>query len=145
MTTWLSPHFSLEELIITEHREFDNLPPPEVRAILLATAQQMELVRHALGDRPISVSSGYRCPALNAAVGSSPGSAHITGHAVDFCCLTLGDPLEVAKVLEHAEVAFDQLIHEFGRWVHVSFDPRMRGERLTIDRQGVRAGLLPIR
>ena len=145
MTTWLSPHFALEELIATEHRQFDNQPPPEVRAAPVDTASRMEAVRHALGDRVISISSGYRCPALNAAVGSTPGSAHLTGHAVDFQCLSLGAPLEVARVIARAGLAYDQLIHEFGRWVHISFDPRLRGQTLTIDRQGVRAGLSPIR
>ncbi len=145
MTTWLSPHFALEELIATEHRQFDNRPPPDVLVVLAETATHMEAVRHALGDRVISVSSGYRCPALNAAVGSAPGSAHLTGHAVDFQCLNLGSPLEVARAIARAGLAYDQLIHEFGRWVHISFDPRLRRQILTIDSQGVRAGLSPIR
>ena len=39
----------------------------------------------------------------------------------------------------------DQLIHEFGRWVHLSVDPRMRRDVLTIDRSGARPGLLEVR
>jgi zinc D-Ala-D-Ala carboxypeptidase len=144
MTTWLTPHFALEELVATDHRQFDNQPPPAVRAVLGETAARME-ERRVLGDRVISISSGYRCPALNAAVGSSPGSAHVTGHAVDFSCLSLGEPLDVARAIEQAGIVCDQLIHEFGRWAHISFDPRLRGQTLTIDSQGVRPGLLPIR
>ena len=145
MATMLSPHFALEELIATEHRQFDNQPPPDVRIVLADTAARMEQVRHVLGDRVISVSSGYRCPALNAAVGSTPGSAHITGHAVDFNCLGFGEPLAVAHAIEGAGLVYDQLIHEYGRWAHISFDPRSRGQSLTIDGRGVRSGLLPIR
>ena len=145
MATMLSPHFALEELIATEHRQFDNQPPPAVRSVLAETAAHMEQVRHILGDRVISVSSGYRCPALNAAVGSTPGSAHLTGNAVDFNCFGFGDPLEVARAIEGAGLVYDQLIQEFGRWTHISFDQRSRGQSLTIDGQGVRPGLLPIR
>ena len=51
-----------EELAATQHREIDNRPPPEVVATLRTTAARMEQVRRLLGDRVISVSSGYRCP-----------------------------------------------------------------------------------
>ncbi|MFZ0267748.1 hypothetical protein [Caulobacter sp.] len=42
-------------------------------------------------------------------------------------------------------MAFDQLIHEFGRWVHISFDPARRMQQLTIDGEGTRSGLLAVR
>ena len=69
MTTWLSAHFALEELSRTSHREIDNDPPPDVVAALRHTAIKMERVRTLLGNKAISVSSGYRSPRLNRLVG----------------------------------------------------------------------------
>ena len=140
MATPLTAHFALEELACTQHREFDNIPPPEVVATLRTTAARMEAVRRLLGGRVISVSSGYRSAALNRAVGGSRTSAHLTGHAVDFNCYGFGDPLEVCRALAESDIAFDQLIEE-GSWVHVSFDPRMRRQVLTRRPGGYGLGL----
>jgi zinc D-Ala-D-Ala carboxypeptidase len=130
MTTRLTAHFALEELAATQHREIDNRPPPEVVATLRTTAAQMERVRRLLGDRVISVSSGYRCPELNRAVGGARTSAHLTGHAVDFNCYGFGAPLDVCRAIAESTLSFDQLIEE-GTWIHLSFDPRLRRQVLT--------------
>src|SRR6185312_9209307 len=99
MVTQLTAHFALEELSCTQHREFDNTPPLEVVATLRETAARMEEVRRLLGGRVISVSSGYRCPTLNRAVGGAATSAHLSGHAVDFNCYGFGDALAVCRLL----------------------------------------------
>ena len=139
MATPLTAHFALEELSCTQHREFDNTPPPEVVGQLRLTAARMEEVRRLLGDKVISVSSGYRCRALNRAVGGAGTSAHLTGHAVDFNCFGFGDPLAVCRGLAGSTLPFDQLIEE-GSWVHISFDPRLRRQVLT-KREGGGYGL----
>ncbi|MDB5476476.1 MAG: BuPhKS9 gp42 [Phenylobacterium sp.] len=126
----LTAHFALEELACTQHREIDNRPPPEVVANLRGTAARLEEVRRLLGERVISVTSGYRCPELNRAVGGSRTSAHLTGHAVDFNCYGFGDPLAVCRTIAESGVGFDQLIEE-GTWIHLSFDPRLRRQVLT--------------
>lgn len=130
MVTKLSAHFALEELCATQHREFYNMPTADVAATLRHTAERMERVRSILGDRVISISSGYRSPSLNRAVGGAKTSAHLTGHAVDFNCYGVGDPLAVCRILVASDLEFDQLIEE-GTWCHVSFDPRMRRQVLT--------------
>lgn len=135
MSAYLSEHFSLDELIATSHRGIDNRPPKVVIANLAETARRMETVREILGARPILVTSGYRCPALNTEVGGSKTSAHLLGWAVDFICPRFGSPLDICRVLAAARAAgdldFDQLIEE-GTWVHISFEPRpMRGQVLT--------------
>lgn len=130
MTTKLTAHFALQELVATQHRDIENRPPPEVVATLRVTAERMEEVRGLLGDRVVTVSSGYRCPALNRAVGGARNSAHLTGHAVDFNCYGFGRPSAVCRALANSDLAFDQLIEE-GTWVHISFDPRMRRQVLT--------------
>lgn len=129
----LSENFSLEEMTATQHRDIDNTAPPEVVERLRNTAAQMELVRAALGERVITVSSGYRCPALNRAVGGAKTSAHLTGDAADFNCYGFGTPLEICRFLTNPASGappWDQIIEE-GTWVHLSFDPRLRGQVLT--------------
>lgn len=130
----LSDHFSLAELTVSAtaaRRGISNVPPPLVIDTLILTADRMEKVRALLGDKPIIVLSGYRSPAVNAAVGGSKSSAHMTGHAVDFICPRFGTPAQVAAHLAKHLTGFDQLIEEFGDWVHVGFGPGRRGEKLT--------------
>jgi zinc D-Ala-D-Ala carboxypeptidase len=145
----LSTHFTLEELTASDtaaRKGWDNQPPPDILDRMRDTlAPGLEQVRHALGDTPIHITSGYRCPKLNQAVGSKPTSAHLWGYAADFICPRVGYPIAVTKRLADSGIEFDQLIHEFGRWTHISFDPRMRGQVLTIDRQGTRTGILVVR
>jgi hypothetical protein len=140
MVTQLTAHFALEELACTQHREFDNTPPPEVVATLRETAARMEEVRRQLGGGVITVSSGYRCRSLNRAVGGAATSAHLTGHAVDFNCYGFGDALAVCRALAESDLDFDQIIEE-GTWCHVSFDPRMRRQVLTRRAGGYGLGL----
>jgi hypothetical protein len=130
VSTWLTRHFALEELIATQQRRYDNTPSPEVRANLKRTAERMEAVRRLLGDKVISVSSGYRSPAVNRAVGGAKASSHLTGHAVDFFCLGYGRPLNVCRAIAGSTLLFDQLIEE-GAWTHISFDGRNRRQVLT--------------
>lgn len=142
--TQLSPHFTLEELTFSQtaaRKGIDNDPPPNVEAILRMTAARMEAVRTVLGGKGISVSSGYRSPELNVAVGGSRTSAHTTGWAVDFTCPAFGSPLAVCKAIAASDLEFDQLIHEYGRWVHVGFGPRLRRQLLTIGPKGTTNGL----
>lgn len=141
----MSAHFTLAELTVSARAKregIDNTPPPDIIARLKVVAAQMERVRERLGGKPITITSAYRSPALNAATpGSAKASAHTQGWAVDFVCPGFGTPLQVADWLARSAISFDQLIHEHGVWVHISFDPRRRGELLTIDKDGSRNGL----
>jgi hypothetical protein len=144
----LTDHFSLEELTASQTAArlgIDNAPDATIAAELRRLAVKLERVRERLGA-PILVSSGYRSPALNAAVpGSAPGSAHTFGRAADFTCPGFGTPLDICKVLRaEGGIPFDQLIHEFGAWVHFGialFGQLPRRQVLTIDAGGTRSGL----
>lgn len=145
----MSEHVSLAEVMVSERAKrlgIDNTPPPLIMPRLKMGAGQMERIRERLGGHPIIYTSVYRCPELNAATpGSAKKSAHTEGWAWDFQCPGFGTPLQVAQRIARSDLTFDQLIHEHGVWVHVSFDPRRRGQLLTIDRVGTREGLLPVR
>lgn len=145
----LSEHFTVAEFTASDKARalgIDNTPTVEALHNMRRTAHLLERIRAHLSalagrDIPILLSSGYRCPALNNAVGSAPGSAHVQGLAADFTAPAFGDPLAVAKAIEASDIMgdVDQLINEFGRWVHVSADPRKRNQALTIYSAGGRA------
>lgn len=136
----LSPHFTLEELTASQEaarRGIDNTPTPSVVERLRHTALGLEAVRIRL-CAPIIVTSGFRCLALNRIIGSQDTSDHVAGDAADFICPGFGAPSTIVSALKDAGIEFDQLIEEFGRWVHMSFGHRRRSEVLRIDRQGTR-------
>lgn len=96
-------------------------PGSEVyRNLKLLAELALQPARDALG--PIFISSGYRPVALNRAIGGSSTSAHVHGLAADIA-VSGHSPLEVARWFESSGIAFDQVIHEFGRWVHVGIVP----------------------
>lgn len=136
----LTPHFSLEELTFSETATrlgIDNTPPGNVMSALRRTAVFMEDVRARLGA-PINISSGYRCLALNRALRSRDTSQHVLGEAVDFTAPRFGSPRQIVDVLQDSDIPYDQLILEFGRWVHISFSGRNRRQALVIDNNGTR-------
>lgn len=119
----LSPHFSLAELTRSDYaarHNISNVPMPRIIENLVFTAQCLEAVRSLLGH-PMAVHSGYRSQEVNDAVGGSLTSQHRYGLAVDFTCEAFGSPFEVCKAIEASPIQFDQLIHEYGQWVHISF------------------------
>ena len=115
----LSPHFSLAELVASQvatRKGIDNTPTPAIVANLTRLAELLEQVR-ALVGAPIAISSGYRSPALNKAVGGAANSAHVLGLAADISTAKLA-PKALALLIRQSDIAFDQLIYE-GTWVHI--------------------------
>ena len=134
MSTFLSPHFTYEELTGSDYATrhgIDNKPYADMHPNGLMLAEGLERVRSILA-LPIHVSSGYRSAKLNAAVGGSKTSKHMDWLAADFTCPQFGTPLEICRELQanYAVVGFDQMIQE-GNWVHVSFSDMPKGEILT--------------
>lgn len=138
----LSNNFSLEELIFSqtaEREDIDNTPTNEVLQNLIYTAEQLELVKQLLNGCPVLISSGYRSPALNKAVKGANTSQHVLGKAVDFTAPKYGTPRDIVAAIKASHIEYDQLILEFGRWVHISFTKsNNRKEALIIDRLGTR-------
>lgn len=128
----LSKYFSLEEMVQSQtavRRGLDNTPPEDIKTNLALTCNLADEVRELLGV-PVLVSSGYRSPAVNAAVGGSPRSAHMSGYALDFIAPGYGTPEDIVTAIHKSKINFDQIIME-GTWVHLSFAPAMRREALV--------------
>lgn len=144
MDTWSARYFSAEDVshsaTAIEH-SIDNTAPAPAMANAIIAAVGMDRVRHLLCCA-ILVSSWFRCLKLNRLVGSADTSAHRLGWAIDFTSPKFGPPLAICRAIIAAGIAFDQLIYE-GTWVHISFDPRMRGEVLTAHKMNGRMSYTP--
>ena len=137
-------YFTIKELIKSTtaiKRHIDNTPSKEVERSLTALVEKvLDPLREAYG-KPIIVTSGYRCPRLNAIVGSTPSSQHVKGEAADI--KTIEDTPEENKklydLIVKLKLPFDQLINEHNYdWVHVSFGARHRRQKLKAVRKNGR-------
>ena len=138
--TQLSEHFSLEELTASEvalRKGLDNTPDVEAIANLTELAGFLEQIRELLGV-PMHINSAYRSPKVNAAVGGSTTSAHLTGQAADFVAPDFGTPQQIAHHIAASEIQFDQLIFE-GTWIHFGIRGDMRRQILTANFSGGKA------
>ena len=137
----LSEHFSLAELTHTNHREFDNTPNEQELANLYRLAEFLELVKTALGGKPIMVNSAFRSKQVNDSVGSKDTSQHRLGCAADIRVPGVS-PDQVVREILAAGLGVDQVIREFDAWTHVSIPstenapPRLQA--LIIDKSGTR-------
>lgn len=137
----LSSHFTLDELTHSQaavRRGLDNDPPPLAVENLRALAGVLEQVR-ALAGRPIVVSSGYRSPVVNKAVGGSATSAHMLGLAADITCPGM-TPRALAILIRDSGIEFDQCINEGNAWCHIGLSQdKPRRQVLTATFKGGRA------
>jgi len=137
-----SPNFSMDELTHSDtaaRHGIDNTPNEDEKDNLYKLAMELENVRKLLNNKPIYVSSGYRCLALNELLGSKRTSAHIRGLAVDFTCRQFGTPNEIVFALINSDIPYDQVILEFNQWVHLSFcedEKTPRRQALVINKEG---------
>lgn len=123
-------HFTLDELTrsATARRlGIDNTPTRQAAANLKQlVANILDPLREAYGA-PIYVNSGYRCPALNRAVGGSASSQHLTGEAADITAGNSRENRHLYELIRQLRLPVDQAIneHDFA-WLHVSYGPRHR-------------------
>lgn len=130
----LSEHFSLEELTASDtatRKGIDNTPNEDVLENLKITAQHLEQVRALLGC-PIAITSGYRSPKLNTMIGGARNSEHCIGLAADIKAPAFGSPYDICIAIRDSGLFYNQLIHEYGTWCHVSFGEAMKRQQLSI-------------
>src|SRR5215475_1485613 len=129
MPHMISPNFSIEELLASDTAKAEdivNVPNWDalVQLVLLAN-NTLEGIRHICGDHPVLISSGFRNQQLNEAVGGAETSAHMAGAAADFTIPAFGSVGQVIEAVRPhmKELGVDQLINEYGSWVHVGRAP----------------------
>ena len=137
----MTPHFTLAELTVTSHRQFDNTPNEAETANLQRLAEFLEQVKTALDGKPIMVNSAFRSKQVNDSVGSKDTSQHRIGCAADFRVPGM-TPDQVVRAVIAAGLPFDQIIREFDAWTHISVtntpDGTPRRQALIIDKAGTR-------
>lgn len=146
-------NFSIAELVqssTAEQLKINNNPPSIVKVHLTETITLLECIRaewaeycerHDLGTPAIRITSGYRSPELNKAVGGVKNSAHVMGYAADLQPVNgKQDEFERFFATEFSLMgyAFDQIIIErskSSRWVHVGYkraDGKQRRQCFTL-------------
>lgn len=130
-------YFTIEEMIKSSTataKRIDNTPN---QTVIDSLTKLIEAILDPLREwygKPIRVNSGYRCKALNKAVGSkAKNSQHLYGEAAD---ITAGSKEENEKLFNYIKdnLEFDQLINESDfSWVHVSYrEGRLRKQVLAL-------------
>lgn len=121
----LTPHFQLEELACTNNATYKQKNIDEAKKIMgrmYQLAGFAERVREIVG-KPLIITSGYRCPELNKAIGGAITSQHIFCEAIDFVVKGLR-PEDVFNRIVTSDLKYNQIIIERNtkgsQWVHVS-------------------------
>lgn len=122
----MGKYFTVNELCKSDTarlRGIDNTP----NAIQISNMEELiknvlDPLREAYGN-PINVNSGFRCPALNKAVGGAKNSEHMTGCAADIDVHSIQGNKQLFDLIQKLNLPFRQLIDESNfSWVHVSYN-----------------------
>lgn len=137
-------YFTIAELCksnTAQAKGIDNTPTAEVEANLKALIENvLDPIREEY-VRPLNVNCGYRCPALNKAVGGVATSQHLKGEAADIAnSIAIQDV--VLTMIKRGELNFDQLIIEkpnaqgIGAWLHISYRKSNNRKQVLIFKNG---------
>ena len=129
----MAEFFTLDELThsnTAKSRGIDNTPgPEETKRLKYLMDHCLDPIRRAWG-KPITVNSGYRCKALNAAVGGVANSQHLRGEAADITTGSVEGNRKLFEMIAYSGFDYDQVIDEKGySWVHVSCKENSIGNR----------------
>jgi hypothetical protein len=122
----ITEHFSLSEISKSDTATrlgIDNSVPDSLMGNALRMCERLEEVR-ALFNKPIMITSFYRCPELNKKVGGSKTSAHMDCRACDFTVKGIAIE-DVFSNIKASKISFDQLILESSKtstWVHLGIE-----------------------
>lgn len=117
-------NFSMSELIYSDiaiKNNVNNMPD------IISLNNMLELIVYCLQPirelikKPMIITSGYRNKEVNNLVNGKPNSQHLKGQAVDFVIKGMS-PKEIIEIIKNSDVEFDQLLNEYDKWVHISFN-----------------------
>lgn len=135
-------NFLMSELIksTTAQQHNINNTPTDVRIydnMLLLIVKVLQPLRNKI-NKPMIITSGYRCFELNKIVGGALNSHHTMGQAVDFCVPNM-TVSAVVDFIRKQDILFTQLIEEHGKagsWVHISYDKNNLKNEVLIYKNG---------
>lgn len=117
-------NFKISELIHSDTAVLHNINNmPDINSL----DNMLDLIFYVLQPlrdrlkKPIIITSGYRCKKVNELIGGKPTSQHLKGQAVDFVVQGM-KPSEVVQFIRNTYIEYDQLICEYDKWVHISFN-----------------------
>jgi len=117
-------YFSMSELIHSDTAILHNINNmPDINSL----DNMLDLIHYVLNPirerikKPIIITSGYRNEKVNRLVGSKNTSQHLKGQAVDFVIQGM-KPSEIVHFIRNTYIEYDQLINEYDKWVHISYN-----------------------
>ena len=117
-------NFKMSELIYSETAVKNNINNmPDINSLdnlLNLIYYCLQPARELLGA-PIIITSGYRNPLVNRLVGGVNSSQHTKGQAADFTVSGI-TPSQIISIIKTSKIEFDQLINEYDKWVHISYN-----------------------
>jgi len=134
----LSKNFTLPEIIHSNTAKrlgINNAPNKEhLKNMQVLVRDLIQPMRDVLG--PIRISSGYRNPELNRAIGGSSKSQHCKGEALDLQYWSKGEMCnkEIYDWVIKSEIEFDQMINEFDySWIHISLKSNGKNRKQILE------------
>lgn len=117
-------NFKISELIYSEtavKNNINNMPDINSLDNLLNLIYYCLQPARELLNAPMTITSGFRNPLVNRLVGGVNSSQHLYGQAADFIIKGM-TPNQIISIIKTSKIEFDQLINEYDKWVHISYN-----------------------
>lgn len=117
-------NFKISELIYSEtaiKNNINNMPDINSLDNMLNLIYYCLQPARELLNAPMTITSGFRNPLVNRLVGGINSSQHLYGQAADFIIKGM-TPNQIISIIKTSKIEFDQLINEYDKWVHISYN-----------------------
>lgn len=117
-------NFKISELIYSEtaiKNNINNMPDINSLDNMLNLIYYCLQPARELLNAPMTITSGFRNPLVNRLVGGVNSSQHLYGQAADFIIKGM-TPNQIISIIKTSKIEFDQLINEYDKWVHISYN-----------------------
>ncbi len=117
-------NFKISELVkskIAQEKNINNFPDiNSLDNLLYLIFFCLQPIRNLI-KKPVIITSGFRCKKLNNEVNGAINSQHLKGQAADFKINGM-KPFEIIEIIKKSDIVYDQLINEYDKWVHISYN-----------------------